>query len=384
MQRTTVSLRTRLLLPALIASAGLLGCRGAEVGAGIADAGDEDDDIGETSGDDMGDSGGGELPRALLSCPQPGNLPFELASEGFDNADSDTLVAENPRFKDEGTDMLGNPGGPYAHTRMPVTANVADNLDVFVGVRARTTNSEGLVTKPIVNEWVSLWQFDQSAETWAEAARLRTDDAGLYSVSTVTPNDDPGQPVYAILEGDGTCVAHYSYLLEPGAKFVVTDIDGTLTLDDQELFTQIANGEYVPQENGSAQRLLSLWAEKGYEIVYLTARPHQFRAESRKWLDDLGYPPGPMISANNLVFGQSAREYKGAWIRRLTQDFGWNVVAAYGNADSDVQAYEDGGIPKNITFIIGPEAGSFETQPILDNDFSAHIEEFVEPYPNAN
>jgi hypothetical protein len=381
MHRTNPILRCRLLFPTLIAGVGLLGCRAAEVGAGIADGGgtEGDDTDDETGGDDSG----GELPRALLSCPQPGDLPFELASDSFENAASDTVVSENSRFKDEGSDMLGNPGGPYGYTRMPVTADVADDLDIFVGVRARTTNDEGLFSTPIADEWVSLWQFDQDAETWGEAERVRTNDAGQYNVSSVTPNPDPGQPIYAILEGDGTCVAHYSYLLEPGAKFIVTDIDGTLTLDDQELFNQIADGSYVPQENGSAQRLLSLWSDKGYEIVYLTARPHEFRAESRKWLDDLGYPAGPMISANNLVFGQSAREYKGAWIRRLTQDFGWNVVAAYGNADSDIQAYEDGGIPKDITFIVGPEAGSFETQAILDNDFSAHIEEFVEPYPDA-
>ena len=146
-------------------------------------------------------------------------------------------------------------------------------------------------------------------------------------------------------------------MMPSGTKFVVTDIDGTMTASDDELFKEIDDGSYVPVENPSADVLMNDWASKGYQVVFLTARPHVFRAETRQWLHDKGFPTGPVITANSLVFGDSAREYKGAWVKRMTTVFGWTVVAAYGNAESDVQAYEDAGIPKNITFTVGEATG---------------------------
>lgn len=130
--------------------------------------------------------------------------------------------------------------------------------------------------------------------------------------------------------------------------------------------------------------MMNLWFEKGYRIVYLTARPHLFRAETRAWLKSEGFPPGPVITANSLVFDESARTYKRAWVKRMLEDFHWEVVAAYGNAASDIDAYEDAGIPKTLTFIIGENAGINGTQPIANNDFSDHIADFVTPQPDVD
>ena len=162
---------------------------------------------------------------------------------------------------------------------------------------------------------------------------------------------------FTVVEGDATCAIHGVFQWPAGTEVVITDIDGTMTFSDDELFKQIDDGAYVPLQNASADALMNAWSKKGYEIVYLTARPHLFRAETRRWLSDLGFPTGPVITANSLVFGDSAREYKGAWVKRLTNDLGWDIVAAYGNAESDIQAYEDAAIPKGITFIVGEFAG---------------------------
>ena len=95
-----------------------------------------------------------------------------------------------------------------------------------------------------------------------------------------------GETKVAILEADGSCGEHYDYLMPPGTKFVVTDIDGTMTFSDDELFKQIDDGSYVPIQNQSADALMNAWTKKGYQVVYLTARPHLFRAETRRWLAD--------------------------------------------------------------------------------------------------
>jgi hypothetical protein len=352
------------------------GCRGGQAGAGLASMSSGDgDEVGDTE-----DAEDDDFVPSLLGCPQPGALPFTPQSSGFERESNLELAQMLPRFKDQGSDILGNPGGPAAFTSMPLTQSPGTEF-VYVGQKARTAIDEGLEATPLGGEWVSLWGYDGA--DWSELARTQTGDEGMYRISGQAPSPNRYQPYYSILEADGTCAPHYSFLLPRGTPVVITDIDGTLTLADEELFKQITDGNYDPVENASASLMMNAWSEKGYEIVYLTARPHGFRAETRAWLDDQGYPPGPVLSANSLVFGESARQYKRTWCNRVMDDFGWDVVAAYGNETSDIDAYEDAGISKSITFIVGPHAGVAETQAILDNDFTSHINDYVRQQPDA-
>ncbi|HET9987138.1 MAG TPA: hypothetical protein VFQ65_01430, partial [Kofleriaceae bacterium] len=73
--------------------------------------------------------------------------------------------------------------------------------------------------------------------------------------------------------------------------------------------------------------------------------------------------------------------YKTLWLKRMVNDFGWNVVAAYGNAQTDIDAYNNVAIPKADTFIVGPLAGTNGTQPIDNMDFAAHTASFVAAQP---
>lgn len=344
----------------------LLGCRGGEGGIGGGGAGGE---------------GGGVSDATSLKCPSPGKLPFKLESSGPQDPATTSVLKENPRSKDEASDALGNPSGSIADTYIANDQKPQAGDVVYRGRKARTTELDGLGALAVPGEFVSLWYYDEKAAAWQTLGRTKTDAEGRYALPDTKFLAPNGRPIYSVLEADGTCVEHYDYTLPPGTKFVLTDIDGTMTLSDDELFKQIGDGSYVPQQNASADQLMNTWKDKGYQVVYLSARPHLFRAESRVWLDDLGFPTGPMITANSLVFGDSAREYKGAWVKRLTTDLGWEVVAAYGNAESDIQAYEDAGIPKDITFIVGEFAGASGTVAIENNDFSQHIADFVSQQP---
>ena len=77
------------------------------------------DSSGETGGDGDGD-GDGDFPPELLNCPVAGPLPFTPQSDTFVDPANAQLVMDLPRFKDEASDVLGNPGGPYAYTRADV------------------------------------------------------------------------------------------------------------------------------------------------------------------------------------------------------------------------------------------------------------------------
>jgi hypothetical protein len=349
-----------------------VGCRGGGGGTG-----------GEGGGG--GEGQGGISDATSLACPFPGQLPFVLESTGFQTEDAAGTAEGSPRSKDEAADTFGVAMGASVTTYAAAGTAPTPGSKALRGRKARTGVNSGLTAIGLGGENVSLWYYDDGKQAWETLGRSTTDGEGYYEIAPPTGFAAAlGAPVYAVLEADKSCAAHYEVALPSETKFVLTDIDGTMTLSDEELFKQIDNGTYDPLENASASAMMNTWHDKGYEIVYLTARPHNFRAETRAWLDAHGFPTGGVISANTLVFDQSARDYKSAWVKRLLGDYGWNVVAAYGNAESDIQAYEDAGIPKDITFIVGPFAGASGTQGIADNDYGNHLSDFVEPYPANN
>jgi LNS2-like protein (lipin/Ned1/Smp2) len=313
-----------------------------------------------------------------LSCPFPGALPFRLSSSGFQKSANETLSADNPRSKDEASDTLGNPGGLTASVYLPDDQRPSAAAVAYHGTKARTTATGGLFAKPLPGENVSLWYYDTDKAAWQSVGRGKTGADGDYDLPAggfVAPN---GRPIYAVLEAEGSCAEHLDYLLAPGSKVIVTDIDGTLTTDDSEIIKQVADDTYVPAMITAADRMLQAWAMKGYTVVYMTARTHVLRPESRGWLADLGFPDGPMITKNG---GLTDDVYKTLWMKRLIDDFQWNVVAAYGNADTDITAYANAGVPKDHTFIVGPLAGKAGTMPIPNMDYTQHIASFVAAQP---
>jgi hypothetical protein len=313
-----------------------------------------------------------------LHCPDPGALPFRLTSSGFQRAANKSLATDDPRNKDEASDTLGNPGGAVASVYLANDQHPAATAIDYHGAKARTSANNGAVATPLAGENVSLWYYDPGKTAWQSLGAGKTDEDGVYDLAAtgfVAPN---GQPVYAVLEADRSCAEHFDYLFARGSKVVVTDIDGTLTASDAELLKQLGNDSYVAVRMGAADRLMQAWAMKGYPVIYLTARPHKYRAESRGWLEGQGFPAGPLITAAG---SPDPAAYKTLWMQRMIQDFGWNVVAVYGNADTDITAYENAGIAKDHTFIVGELAGSRGTVAIPDLDFSQHIASYVAAQP---
>lgn len=325
-----------------------------------------------------------EEPAAVtsLACPSPGALPFTLPSSGFQAPDNEQLAAENPRNKDEASDAIGNPDGEHANVYLADGATPAAGGIDYHGRKARTGATNGLFATALAGEWVSLWTYGGGAG-WTMLGRAMTDGKGFYDLPDTGFVGAPGQPIYAVLEADGSCAAHYDYSLPSGTRVVVFDIDGTLTTSDGEVMAQLTQASYTPAMMTAADALVRAWAKLGYTVVYLTARPHVYREESRSWLDEEGFPQGALITTNGGVLSDAAA-FKTLWLERMTHEFGWKIAAAYGNADTDIEAYDNVGIPKDHTFIIGPLAGTEGTVAIENDDYTSHIAEFVEGQPGAD
>ncbi len=178
----------------------------------------------------------------------------------------------------------------------------------------------------------------------------------------------------------------------PGVA-IVTDIDATLTTSDNEFLSQLITGTHDPAERAGAAAMISDYAERGYFILYLTARPEgapvgltgQNAADATlEWLTAHGYPIDPehtrVTLAPGLVFGNSAADFKSGALMDMEAE-GFSFAYAYGNATSDIDAYAAAGIAVDDTFIIGPEAGTGGTVAVAGEDWLEHTSTFVDPLP---
>jgi phosphatidate phosphatase PAH1 len=120
---------------------------------------------------------------------------------------------------------------------------------------------------------------------------------------------------------------------------------------------------------------------KGRLPLYLTGRLRTMSALTRRWLDEQGFPPGPVVTTtDNHDAVPSAKGVQAFKLRTLTtlgREVGIDIVAAYGNAETDVCAYALAGIPPARTFIIGPNGGKAcpghaASQPLPDG-YTGHL-----------
>lgn len=205
---------------------------------------------------------------------------------------------------------------------------------------------------------------------WVAVATRRTDDDGLATLA-VNVNLPAGvYEVRAVARGDASTTLLNLWVLPAGTHVAVTDIDGTMTTADTELFKQIFDGSYVPQAYPSAQALTKAHAERGHVVVYLTGRPAWLLPQTRAWLAQQGFAPGPVHAADSnldiLPTDGSVGAYKTAWLDEVEAD-GVAIDLAYGNATTDIHGYKGAGIPTGKQWIIGPNAGAEGTNAVTSS-----------------
>lgn len=170
---------------------------------------------------------------------------------------------------------------------------------------------------------------------------------------------------------------------------MVTDIDETLTIADEEWAMQLEDGTYDPRARADATELVDGYFERGYSIFYLTARAatrvlagtgETAPDATDRWLTEHGFPRDPERTRLQLapepVTGEATQAYKREALLELEAE-GVVLDWAYGNALTDIGAYADAGIPKAVTFVIGEHAGAEGTVAIEGEDFLVHVMEHL-------
>ena len=169
---------------------------------------------------------------------------------------------------------------------------------------------------------------------------------------------------------------------------VVTDIDETLTTEDGEYLQQFTDPTHDPAERPDAAELMNAYAELGYTIIYVTARGADLDLPDGRsateatvdWLEGHGFPfePADLYLAERTSYGEDAVVYK-AGVLADREDDGWSFAYAYGNSDTDIEAFREGGIADEVIFHVGRNAGTIagvRAIPI-DEAFGAHMAEHM-------
>lgn len=173
---------------------------------------------------------------------------------------------------------------------------------------------------------------------------------------------------------------------------VVTDIDETLTATNGEWLAQVSEPTHDPVMRPDANALMSAYAELGYCIAYVTARGEDItlpdgrtaRDATRDWLVDHDFPFEEallFLAPDTTISGSLTVERKAAAMEELQAE-GWSLEHAYGNADTDIEAYRAVDIPDDRIYLVGRLAGTMGVVPVPDDEaFTAHLAEQMPTVP---
>lgn len=138
----------------------------------------------------------------------------------------------------------------------------------------------------------------------------------------------------------------------PGSPgLVVFDIDGTLTPAVSRIFSVRPDASYVAR----------LYAQRGYRILYLTARAPGLQGNLRRYLSRYAFPSGDLVAPSTRTEHRSPATFKASVLERYRR-YGWNIAAAYGDSSSDFEAYAAAGVPRARVFALR-RAGASRCRP---------------------
>jgi phosphatidate phosphatase PAH1 len=223
----------------------------------------------------------------------------------------------------------------------------------------------GDLYKDLEGERVGCWIRQAGGSGWTHVGDAVTNGDGRAQFafpSAVVPSAGT-YFVKWVVYGDLTTANALIRVLDRSTPAVLFDIDGTLTIDDEQmvlgLLGQLTDRTYVPIMYDDADWVAQQLALQGFEITYVTARPYFLGDASREWLVLKGLPLGTIFTAEGTTDtfrSDDARDYKHAKLNEL-QAAGVAFDYAFGNAESDIAAYALAGIPTTRTYILGPHAG---------------------------
>ena len=285
-----------------------------------------------------------------------------------------TMPAKQPWVHDIASPVVILSGAPNHRIRDLI-------LPVGTASKLRGHFTYGVIDAGLGDETVELWV--RTCPGWVSWGKLQTDASGIvwFDVPANVPQGD--YALKMVVLGDQTVADGAIAVWPKGVHALVTDVDGTLTTSDWELFKDVIFGASATMYP-DANTMIQAWFQKDYRIIYLTGRPQLVNRYTRTWLASHDFPLGTLHLTEGLtqlpptVDGE--QKFKSDFLTGVQQATGVLLRAGYGNATTDVGAYEAVGLAKTDIWIIGTNAGYDGTQPVAD--YTSHLPK-VATYPAA-
>lgn len=129
-------------------------------------------------------------------------------------------------------------------------------------------------------------------------------------------------------------------------SFFVADIDQTIS-DMPGIRAFVTSNDEIPAVEGSVSTLKRLSRE--HTIIYLTARDDYLMNKTRGWLEQKGFPAGPLYVHDWELGGETSGAFKQRKLANLKERFP-NLVAGAGDKKSDAEAYAINGMRSYLFF----------------------------------
>lgn len=158
------------------------------------------------------------------------------------------------------------------------------------------------------------------------------------------------------------------------APAVVFDIDGTLTPDVLSVF----------QVRPHAVESAHIYADKGYEIIYLSARVKVLQSRIPGWLEKHEFPEGAVHVTETAEDKKDHAAFKARILKEYVSN-GWKLAYAYGDSTTDFEAYAAAGIPQERVFALQrrsdeqPQPGTYHAHMVT---WDEHLE-YIRSTPDA-
>ena len=203
-----------------------------------------------------------------------------------------------------------------------------------------------------------------------------------------------------IIEEMNIRIRFFIYLFDQKDKLVVTDIDGTITKSDTRGFFGGNLGYSV--HHASVNEFFDKVYSNGYKVMYLTARPIAYQSLTRTYLfeslsckdpNNWKLPKNPVFclpgNTADAALGDSSKGAEGKTtslknVLGLFKEPGNVIVGAYGNNNSDSEAYKNVGVPLSMTYLIDKQSKMVNLETKQETSFKAQATEINTLYPNIN
>jgi phosphatidate phosphatase PAH1 len=199
---------------------------------------------------------------------------------------------------------------------------------------------------------------------WRLLGQTRSDGDGHFQLALTGASRLPAglHDVVVSLPADRSGATATAYIARSGEPIFVCDIDGTLTESENAIISEVVFHDSVASEPGAGPALSAISA-RGYQPVYLTARPNAYAELTRRWLASKGLPRGPVILQAGLTLpGDAALAAKTRALEALRAT-GARIAFGIGNRATDVTAYGRAGLTAERIWIEATQYAS-EIEPL--------------------